>query len=91
MFTVVLLFLTELGAEPRTCEWFENFNIDSIHTPIDVSTLEYLLKKSGYDQEKSDFLIQGFSEGFDIGYRGPTLRQDFSKNIPFSVGNSFDL
>ena len=34
---------------------------------------------------------KGFSEGFDIGYRGPTNRQSNSKNIPLKVGSEVVL
>ena len=35
----------------------------------------------------------GFTNGFDIGYRGPSQRQSLSNNIPFTegVGDKFDL
>ena len=49
------------------------------------------LRRSNFDQEKSEVLIKGFSEGFDIGYRGPNDRADESENIPFSVGSHEDM
>ena len=42
-----------------------------------------LLRRSGYDSEKIQFLQDGLTNGFDIGYRGPTDRQSISENIPF--------
>ena len=48
---------------------------------------ERLLRQSGYDRGEIAFLIEGFTSGFDMGYRGPTKRQDTSDNLPFSVGN----
>ena len=33
----------------------------------------------------------GFEQGFDIGYRGPLNRKDDSDNIPFTVGDEFDM
>ena len=53
--------------------------------------MDFLLNYSSYSNDKKDFLLEGFREGFDIGYQGPTLRQDRSQNIPFSVGNHQDL
>ena len=52
-----------------------------------------MLMDSGYDRQKMDFLIDGFSNGFDLGYRGPQNRQDTSANLPFSegIGNPTEL
>lgn len=58
-------------------------------TPLNVNLLAELLEKSQYDPKESAFLIDGFTNGFDIGYKGPQERQICSKNIPFSVGNKW--
>ena len=49
--------------------------------------------ESNYDKHESLILIDGFSNGFDIRYEGPTIRQSKSENIPFTegVGNKYDL
>ena len=46
-----------------------------------------------YDTHETDFIIDGFSNGFDIGYQGAEIRQDTSKNIPFTpgVGDKVDM
>ena len=36
-------------------------------------------------------LYTGFTEGFDIGYRGKTERQDISENIPLRIGSKTEL
>lgn len=41
---------------------------DSIVTPINVQQFQNYL--SGYNQATSDFLIEGFSQGFKIPYTG---------------------
>ena len=46
---------------------------------------------SGFNKEKTKFLIKGFTEGFDIGYRGPVFRQHNSANIPLRLGTQEDL
>ena len=66
---------------------FQNFDLDSLVTPIDADMLEKLLVESNYDKGETEFLVQGFKEGFDIQYRGNPRRQSRSKNLPFSVGN----
>ena len=60
---------------------------------MNVDTLEKLLKKTHYDPEETKFLVDGFKNGFDIGYEGPHNRQDTSNNIPFlnGVGSNDEL
>ena len=73
------------------CFEFCNYNLDEIVTPIAVEKLQELLFISGYDHSKSQELVQGFTQGFDIGYRGPSCRQDTSANIPLTVGTHADI
>ena len=70
---------------------FENFDLDEIIMPIDISSYSRLLHRTGYDSEKARFLLKGFSSGFDLGYSGPTLRRDKARNIPFTVENKYDM
>ena len=70
------------------CDYFENYDLDNIVTPINVTLLEQLLVKSNYDKEETKFLVEGFTEGFKINYCGKEDQQDYAKNIPFrSVGS----
>ena len=68
-----------------------NFDILSIITPVNVSVLAKYLCMWRYNETKSQFLLQGFSEGFDIGYRGPVVRQDSSRNLPLPEGGELDV
>ena len=63
-----------------------NYVLDDIVTPIDIEKYEYYLHATGFDAEKSEFLLHGFRNGFDIGYRGPLQRRDLSNNLPITVG-----
>ena len=47
--------------------------------------------ESEYDTGKTNFLIEGFTNGFSIGYEGPRDRCDFSDNIPLSIGTELDI
>ena len=58
---------------------------------MNVSVLERMLKESHYDKKETDFLVKGFTEGFNIEYQGIENRQDVSRNIPFTVGDKFEL
>ena len=59
--------------------------------PINVRELIRLLEETKYDPDEATELINGFSEGFDIGYRGLTNRQDTAENIPLKIGSEIDL
>ena len=68
-------------------DFFDNPDLTSIKTPIIIDKYKALLYESKYDRDKAEELINGFTEGFDIGYRGPEIRKDESQNIPLTVGN----
>ena len=68
-----------------------NYNLSDIKTPVKVEVLEKLLIQSSYDKEESQFLLQGFRNGFDLGYEGPMNRMDTSNNLPFHVGDQQQL
>ena len=66
-------------------------NWKEIRTPIKVNRLRELFRLSKYDKGKALFLIDGFTNGFDLGYRGPENRIDESDNIPLRVGSPTEL
>ena len=45
-----------------------------------------LLLQTNYDPTETQFLVDGFSNGFSLNYQGPHNRQDISDNIPFTPG-----
>ena len=65
----------------------ENFDLDSIVTPVNVGRLQQLLEESEYDAGETRFLISGFKHGFSIGYEGDMKVQLNSPNLKFRVGN----
>lgn len=56
-------------------------------TPVRVAKLKELLEETGYDRDKTDFLVQGFSKGFKLGYDGPKNRQTLARNHRLRAGN----
>ena len=78
------------GSSPKV-ETFYNFDFDNLVTPINPNKLGDLLSETGYDANEIQFLVKGFSEGFDIGYKGIEERQDVSNNIPLKVGSKIEL
>ena len=49
------------------------------------------LRRSEYIPSEIEYLEQGFTHGFDIGYRGPQKRQSSAKNLPLRVGSQTEL
>ena len=73
--------------DDKNCEDFSNFDFESVVTPINVREFSRLLHLSGFNRVDAEFLIDGFQNGFDIGYRGPENCRSRSNNLPFNVGN----
>ena len=72
-------------------DYTENFNLETITTPVRVIELIKQLKASNYPPNEVTFLENGFSNGFDIGYDGPEDRQSRAKNLPLKVGTKEQL
>ena len=48
--------------------------------------------ESGFDADKTEYIINGFSHGFGIGYEGPENRRDTAENLPLNnLGTKTDL
>ena len=71
--------------------YHSNYDLQSIVTPVRVNQLVSQLKRYSYDTDAINFLEDRFTNGFDIGYKGPQIRQSSSKNLPLRVGNKTDL
>lgn len=50
-------------------------------TPVVATRLNTLLIHSSYNLEKTNYLVQGFTHGFDIGYRGPDINRNANNLI----------
>ena len=86
--------ITELQDTKRQQEIinYSNFDLESIKSPVNVSILENLLQESNYDAGESQFLIDGFTNGFSIGYQGPEDVKITSPNLKFrGVGDKVTL
>ena len=53
------LFLGNI-TEDEEILYFENFDLHTVVTPVDVEKYKELLELTGYDQQKSEYLIDGF-------------------------------
>ena len=61
--------------EDTTPVYFQDLELNNIVTPVKVGKFVRLLKEYDYDPEQTTFSEQGFTHGFDIGYRGPIDRK----------------
>ena len=62
---------------------YENLDLGNIKTPVNVKVFEKLLKESRYDEAKTAFLVDGFTNGFPIGYAGTEDVKITSPNLKF--------
>ena len=70
---------------------FENFDLQSIVTPVKAEILKDLLQQSGYDQLKTNFLYDGFLHGFSLQYNGPKKVKRLAPNLKLRVGSQLEL
>ena len=66
-------------------------DLESVNTLVNVPVLKQLLCESNYSKIETDFLVTGFTKGFDVGYRGLQHRQSTANNLPLRVGNKVIL
>ena len=64
---------------------------DDIIAPINTEELSRLLELTKYNKDKTTKLIQGFTGGFDLVYRGPENRCDEAENIPIRIGSREEI
>ena len=50
--------------------FYSNSDLSNIVTPVNIKVYEQLLIDSKFDNHETAFLVKGFTDGFDIGYRG---------------------
>lgn len=60
-------------------------------TPINVPELRRLLDLTSYPADKVDYLIQGFTKGFEIGFYGPRDLVRETPNMKIRTGTKVDL
>ena len=69
-----------------------NYKLTDIVTPVKADLLGKMLRLANYDTNETDYLVQGFSNGFSLEYEGTFDRSDYSENIPLrDIGTPRDL
>ena len=69
----------------------QNFDLQNIVTPVKVDVLNKLLSKTSMLEQDREFLVSGFTRGFDLLYEGPQNVCSYSKNLPFRIGDECEL
>ena len=68
-------------------EYYENFNLTDIVSPVNVDIFKKLLEESCYDPAETRFWVDSFHNGFDLGYRGPENVRREANNLRIRVGS----
>ena len=71
--------------------YYENFNLEDLVTPVNADRLQSLLEETNFDKHKTTKLINGFRNGFEIGYSGNRLVKLQSPNLKFTIGDHIQL
>ena len=58
---------------------------------MNVTELENLLKEAKYDPAETEFLVDGFTNGFELGYEGNREVQLQSPNLKLNIGTKIEL
>lgn len=69
----------------------ENFDLHTVTTPINVPLYKELLEASDYPADKREYLVEGFTHGFRIGFYGPRDIAREAPNMHFHTGTKLDL
>ena len=77
--------------QTKNVMYYENFDMETIVTPVNIPVYKKLLEQAEYDTKKTEELIEGFTNGFSIGYRGPDKVRKTAPNLKFRIGDEIDL
>ena len=67
-------------------------DLNNIVTPVDVDKLQQLLEYTGYDQKKTNFLVEGFKDGFSMEYQGSLIgARRYAPNLKIRIGSKVEL
>ena len=75
----------------REILFYENYDLENLITPVEVDKFEQLLIQTGCEESLRREVIDGFRNGFDLGYEGPQDVKLESPNLRFRVGDEIDL
>ena len=77
--------------EPEQVLQYQNFNLTDVVTPVNAVVLKQLLVQSSYNKRKTQFLIDGFTNGFSLEYEGNMEVKRTSPNLKLTKGSITEL
>ena len=87
----VILFILFYSVTKVQVDEYQNFDVTSIVTPVDVDKYEQLLKETKYDAKLTEYLVKGFGEGFSLNFSGKCDRKCTAPNLPLHVGSKVEI
>ena len=67
-------------------EWYENYDMENVVTPVNVDVFERLLIQSNYNKSKRIKLINGFRNGFSLHYEGEMKVKKTAPDLKLRIG-----
>ena len=67
--------------------YYENFDLDTVVSSVNVNALKQLLEETNYDKNKTKWLVESFQNGFNLGYQGRTDIQRKAPNLKLRIGS----
>ena len=71
--------------------WHENFDLQNIITPVNVKKLKQILQEVNYCPDKSEYLIDGFTNGFSLEFQSNREVRQTAPNLKFRIGDKYQL
>ena len=81
--SVIVILLLQKGK----VLYFENLDLENVVTPVDDKQLECFLRLLKYDIDKSQFLVRGFTQGFNIDYNRKQKVKLTTPNLTLQIFN----
>ena len=70
---------------------YENLDLENIVTPVKHKVFRRLLTEAGYDRKKTEYLIEGFKNGFSINFQGDREVKKTAPNLKLRIGSKTEL
>ena len=71
--------------------YFENLDLENVVTPVNVDVFEQLLREADYNESKTNYLVQGFRNGFSLEFEGNRKVKKLAPNLKLRVGSPTQL
>ena len=71
--------------------WFVNHDLDNIVTPVDVDTFGKMLMEAGYNLAKTEYLVKGFKDGFNLNFVGDQKVRRMAPNLKIRIGSKEEI